>query len=65
MIAVGSKGLPHNIFYAKTTLGKVVCCDGGGGGGVKCNCKQTADREEQWILLASCFKLIKNIVKMH
>jgi hypothetical protein len=36
MIAVGSKGLPHNIFYAKTTLGttiRVVCCDGGRGGG--------------------------------
>ncbi len=34
-----------------------------GGGGVQC--KHTADREEQWILLASCFKLIKNIVNMH
>ena len=37
MIAVGSKGLPHNIFYAKTTLGttvRVVCCDGGRGGGL-------------------------------
>ena len=48
MIAVGSKGLPHNIFYAKTTLGttvRVVCCDGGRGGEVKCNCKQTADTE--------------------
>ncbi len=36
MIAVGSKGLPHNIFYAKRTFGttvRVVCCDGGRGGG--------------------------------
>ncbi len=36
MIAVGSKGLPHNIFYAKTTLGttvRVVCCEGGRGEG--------------------------------
>jgi hypothetical protein len=45
----------------------VVCCDAGGRGGKgRVQCKQTADREEQWIVLASCFKLIKkNIVKMH
>jgi hypothetical protein len=46
MIAVGSKGLPHNIFYAKTTLGttvRVVCCDGGRGLNVIVNTGKPAD----------------------
>ena len=37
---------------------------GGRGGRGRVQCKQTADREEQWrIVLASCFKLIKKHIK--
>ena len=56
MIAVGSKGLPHNIFYAKTTLGttvRVVCCDGGRGLNVIVNRQLTRRRSAYYYQVAS------------